>query len=262
MRNNSAIPDQGRVHEMTKASVILVTLCVGLTQVSISAAQQLGSYQESATVIEIGGEGFARNFESVVSGDAMIDWTVFVPDSYDPDLPAGVLVYISPSNSGGIPEHWQAVLGDRNLIWVAANQSGNSVDPRLRIVYSLLAPAFIDRNYEIDTGRIFIAGLSGGGRVASMVAPEYPTLFRGAIYICGVNSFGRRSREELERIRSGRFVFLTGSEDFNRGETKRVYNRYLRTDVENSFYLEIAGMGHQNPDAARFAEAIAFLDNN
>jgi len=227
----------------------------------LAAAQRLGNYQESASIVEIGGEEFARNFESVVNGDATIEWSVFVPESYDPKLPAGVLVYISPSNSGGIPDHWQAVIGDKNLIWVAANESGNSINPRLRIVYSLLAPAFVDKNYEIDTSRIFIAGLSGGGRVASMVAPEYPTLFRGAIYICGVNSFGRRSKQELERIRTGRFVFLTGSEDFNRSETKRVYNRYLRAEVENSFYLDIPGMGHQNPDAERFAEAIAYLDN-
>jgi len=246
---------------VVRITAIFLTICMGMLHASLAAAQRLGTYQESASVVDIGGEGFARNFEGVVNGDATIEWNVFVPESYDPELPAGILVYISPSNSGSIPEHWQAILADKNLIWVAANESGNSINPRLRIVYSLLAPAFIDKNYEIDTSRVFIAGLSGGGRVASMVAPEYPTLFRGAIYICGVNNFGRRSKQELERIRKGRFVFLTGSKDFNRSETKRVYNRYLRAEVENSFYLDIPGMGHQNPDAERFAEAIAYLDN-
>lgn len=230
-------------------------------QAGVSVAQRVGAYQESATVLEIGGEGFARNFESVVSSDTAVEWNIFVPESYDPAMPAGVLVYISPSNSASIPEHWRAILADKNLIWVAANGSGNSINPRLRIAYSLLAPAFIDRSYAIDTSRIFVAGLSGGGRVASMVAPEYPALFRGAIYICGAENFGRRSKQELERIRTGRFVFLTGSEDFNRGETKRVYNRYLRADIENSFYLDIPGMGHENPDAIRFAEALSYLDN-
>ncbi|MGI9203377.1 MAG: hypothetical protein ACR2Q3_05180 [Woeseiaceae bacterium] len=246
---------------MLKATAIFMTICVGIMQSGATTAQQLGAFQESATVIEIGGEGFARNFESVVSSDSPIEWSVFVPDSYNPDLPAGVLVYISPSNSGRIPEHWQAVLREKNLIWVAANKSGNSINPRVRIAYSLLAPAFIDKYYEIDTSRIFIAGLSGGGRVASMVAPGYPTLFRGAVYICGANKLGLQTQEQLGKIRTGRFVFLTGSEDFNRSETKRAHKRYVRAKIENSLYLEIPGMGHENPDAARFAEAIAYLDS-
>lgn len=245
---------------MLKSIAVFLATSFCLMHAGLADAQRVGAYEESASVMEIGGENFARNFESVISPDSKIEWDVFVPDTYDPDRPAGILVYISPSNSGNIPKQWQAVIEEQNLIWVAASKSGNRINPRVRITYSLLAPAFIDRNYEIDSSRIYVAGLSGGGRVASIVAPEYPTLFRGAIYICGVNDLDKKSRDQLDRIRSSRFVFLTGSDDFNQRETKRVHKAYRRAGIENSHYLEVLGMGHENPDTERFAEAIAYLD--
>jgi predicted peptidase len=246
--------------KMLRNSAAWLATCMFVIHPATADESQLGAYNESASVIEIAGEDFARNFASVISADSRIDWEVYVPDTYDSDVPAGVIVYISPSNSGKIPQQWQSVIEAQNLIWVSANKSGNRINPRLRITYSLLAPAFIDKNYEIDSNRIYIAGLSGGGRVASIVAPEYPTLFRGAIYICGVNDLDRKSREQRDRIRSSRFVFLTGSDDFNQRETKRVHKAYRRAGIEDSYYLEVLGMGHENPDAERFAEAIAYLD--
>lgn len=36
-----------------------------------------------------------------------------------------------------------------------------------------------------DDQQIFVAGFSGGGRVASKLASQYPEVFAGALYICG-----------------------------------------------------------------------------
>lgn len=246
---------------MPKRLAILLTTAFCLMHAGLAVAQRLGAYEESASVLEIAGEGFARNFESVISAESEVELEIYVPDTYDSDAPAGVVVYISPSDSGKIPKQWQSVMGEQNLIWVSANKSGNSIDPGVRITYSLLASAFINKNYAIDMSRIYVAGLSGGGRVASIVAPEYPAFFRGAIYICGVNKLDRKLKNQLDRIRSSRFVFLTGSDDFNQRETKRVHKDYLRSGIENSYYLEVPGMGHENPAAEQFAEAIAYLDN-
>ena len=241
------------------ARILTALLCASFS--AESADTRSGSYRDSSTVVEVAGEEWAANFSSYVDSDQEITWSVVVPENYDPEVPAGVLVYISPSNSGRLPRDWNSVLADQNLIWVSANKSGNRIDTRKRIAYSLLGPAFIAKNYKIDSKRIYVAGLSGGERVASIVAPAFPSIFSGAIYICGVNALPTELAENLDAVQSNRFVFVTGEDDFNRAETKTIYGKYLQSGLNNSNYLEFRRMGHENPDGDGIAEAIAFLDS-
>lgn len=219
-----------------------------------------GRLQSTATVEELVGADSARYFAKVIATDTPIEWDLFVPGNYDPDKPAGLLVYVSPSDSGAIPYRWKSVMEEHNLIWVAANESGNSVDGGLRIAYAVLAPTMARKTYRIDSSRVYVSGLSGGGRVASIVAPEYAHIFNGAIYNCGVNFWGSREPKRIERVQANRYVFVTGDQDFNRGETKRVYRAYKKAGVANAMLMDIAGMGHENPSGSNFARAIAFLD--
>lgn len=236
-------------------AILLLTYC------SVAAAEiRTGSFQETTTVVEVAGQEWSANFSSYVDADQEITWSIVVPENYDPDVPAGVLVYISPGNSGRLPRDWGSVLAGNNLIWVSANKSGNRIDTRKRIAYSLLGPTFIATKYNVDSSRIYVAGLSGGGRVASIVAPAYPGIFAGAIYICGVNSLPDQLTGNLSTMKSSRFVFLTGENDFNRTETRNNYNKYLQAGLQDSHYLEFSRMGHENPDGDGLASAIAFLD--
>jgi pimeloyl-ACP methyl ester carboxylesterase len=233
-----------------------------LAIVSVAEADvRVGSFRESSTVVEVAGEEWAASFASYVDADQKVTWSVVVPENYDPEVPAGILVYISPGNSGRMVRDWGSVLDNENLIWVSAGRSGNSIDPRKRIAYALLGPTLIAKNYNVDPDRIYVAGLSGGGRVASIVAPSYPTLFTGAIYICGVNPIAEQLASNIESIQPNRFVFVTGEDDFNRIETRKVYDEYIQSGMDNSHYLEFKRMGHENPDAEGLAEAIALLDS-
>ena len=105
-----------------------------------------------------------------------------------------------------------------------------------------------------------MSGFSDDGRTANPVAPEYAQLFTGAIYICGVDFWEGRKPKRMDRVRDNRYVFLTGSKDFNRSETRRVHRAYRRAKVENIMLLEVAGMDHRMPPPEDLAEAIAFLD--
>ena len=246
---------------MNRLAALLLTTTLLASASAAGADARVGSYRESSTVVEVAGEEWAANFSSYVDADQKVTWSVVVPESYDPEKPAGILVYISPGNSGRIVRDWVSVLEEQNLIWVSAGRSGNNIDPRKRIAYALLGPTLIAKNYRIDASRIYVAGLSGGGRVASIVAPSYPTLFKGAIYICGVNPVAEELADSLGALQSNRFVFVTGEHDFNRAETRKVHDEYLQLGMDNSHYLEFNRMGHENPDAEGIAEAIAFLDS-
>jgi predicted esterase len=214
----------------------------------------------AATSSELLGDGAADIFGSAIDPEEDVDWSLYVPDSYDPRKPAGLLVFISPTDSGRMPGRYKPVLGDNNLIWISANHSGNRVRVARRISLALLATALADSEYRIDASRVYVAGFSGGGRTASAVAPKYPQIFRGAIYICGVNFWNSSEPMELDRVRDNRYVFLTGNKDFNRSETRRVHRAYRRENVDNVLLLEVPGMDHRMPPARDLAASIEYLD--
>ncbi len=241
-------------------TILAILLCMAYPP--ISAGNPLrGEVSLAATAYEILGEEAVELFGSAVDPHETNEWAVYVPASYDPESPAGLLVFISPTDSGRMPGRYRPVLEDNNLIWIGAHRSGNRVRIARRIGLALLATAIADSNYRIDPSRVYVSGFSGGGRTASAVAPEYAQLFTGAIYICGVNFWDGRKPKQLDRVRDNRYVFLTGSKDFNRSETRRVHRAYRRADVDNVMLLEVAGMDHRMPPAEDLAQAIAFLDD-
>ena len=240
---------------------ILAAVLVTAATASPSAESLRGEMSLSATAHELLGDHSANLFGTALDPDEVIEWEIYVPADSDPGSPAGLLVFISPTESGKMPRRYQPVLDEKNLIWIGANHSGNRVRVARRVSLALLATALADRDYRIDASRVYVSGFSGGGRTASAVAPEYAQIFTGAIYICGVNFWDGRKPKRLDRVRENRYVFLTGRKDFNRSETRRVHRAYQRADVENVLLLEVPGMDHRMPPVEDLATAISFLDS-
>ena len=241
-------------------SILLAVLFAAATAPT-SADPLRGEVSLSATAHELLGDDSVSLFGSALDPEEVSEWTLYVPGTYKPDLPAGLLVFISPTDSGRMPRRYQPVLDEKNLIWIGANRSGNRVRVARRVSLALLATALADRNYRIDASRVYVSGFSGGGRTASAIAPEYAQIFTGAIYICGVNFWDGHKPKRLDQVRDNRYVFLTGKKDFNRAETRSVHRAYRRADVENVLLLEVAGMDHRMPPAEDLAAAITFLDS-
>ncbi len=218
-------------------------------------------FKISSTVVELLGQTFAQSFEQILPGDTPIEWAVYVPDSYDPKMPAGILVFISANNSGKIPGDWKKLMDTKNLIWIGANRSGNKIATSLRVIYAILAPTAIGQNYKINADRIYISGFSGGGRVSSMVAIDYAHLFKGAIFNSGVNFWGKEKPKRYDEIKKNYYVFITGSKDFNLRDTKNVYNAYKKAGIPNIKLMVIPFMSHEQPRPKKYAEAINFLDS-
>jgi len=219
-----------------------------------------GVFELARTLRQVVGEAAAQNAVDVLAADQVVSWAAFVHEGYDPDFPPGLLVYISPTYSGQMPRGWERVMAQHNLIWVAANESGNSVDVRRRALLALIAPTLIRQHYEIDAERVYVSGLSGGGKMASMVATEYAQLFKGAIYNCGVNFWDKHPPPRFEQIKSNRYVFVTGEHDQALRPTKKVFKRYQKAGVVGVKLMVVPDMGHENPDAAELSDALEFLD--
>lgn len=205
---------------------------------------------------------------------------VYVPEGYEPGAGYGLLVWVSPTPFGGTesPEV-QAALDRAKLLWIGANDSGNPRPSWDRSGLALDAAHRMAALYDLDPERVYVAGYSGGGRIASGLALHFPEVFRGALSVYGVSwfeevpvpdkpgahwppSFAAPPDAKLRDLRTGsRFVLLTGSRDFNKPQTRAVHRAMAEAGFERVSYLEVPGASHYElPDGEWWARAFAALD--
>lgn len=242
-------------------AITIAALCAVPAQGESDTGWSTGEFQRSYTMNEIAGAEAARAVAGAIEPDEPITWELYVPAGYDPRRPAGILVYISPTSSGEIPAGWRDVLDDRNLIWVGANDAGNRVFTGRRAVLALMAARVVARDYAVDPERLYVTGLSGGGKMAGKVAADYPGVFRGAIFNCGIDPLDRHPPRDLDTFRQNHFVFVTGTWDQAEEPTIKAHRNYLDSGVTNVKLMVIPKMTHRNPDSHDFAEALDFLDS-
>lgn len=204
---------------------------------------------------------------------------IYVPEDYDPDRPWGILVWISAMESGRPHTPYLPLLSQHQLIWIGANNSGNERGVGVRFGLALDAVYNLKQLYNIDESRIYVSGISGGGKVATMLAIIYPEVFTGSIPIVGTTyfrhiplpneknkywpgMFEKPPASTLDRAkRDGRFVLITGSKDFNRDPIKATYEEgFVKDGFAQVEYVEVEGMDHEMAGAERFERAIEFLD--
>ena len=241
----------------------IIVLCCGifLSGKVVGQDQPKGNdFQIQQTLNQLLGEQEAARYQDILSPEKPITWEVYLPDNDSTEVP-GVLVYVSPQKSGEIDYRWRTVMDQQNLIYIAANDSGNRKPVDRRMVLALMGLKALEQQVLFAGDHINVAGFSGGGRVASILAAQYPEVFTGALYICGVDFWRTKQADKIERLLQNRFVFLTGSRDFNRDETRRVYRRYLKAGAQQSKLMVIGGMKHEHPDASALTEALQFLNN-
>ncbi len=228
-----------------------------------------------------------------------IEFQMVVPEAYTGDEAYGLLVFIHPYDDvdatnprafffGRVIED---VLAEHKLIWVSYDDAGNPVMPNKRMGLALDAVHNVTRRYNIDADRVYVSGMSGGGRMTCMTAVYYPQVFTGAVPIVGSLYFRevpvpddpelrallredpgdhavwpqrliRPGRRALERMAATqRWVLLTGSEDFNMPEMRMHFEHgFERDGFAHAHYLEVPGLAHAFPDADWFERAVVLLD--
>ncbi len=207
-------------------------------------------------------------------------FAVHVPESYRPEEPWGLFVWISPGESGAVrrPEN-QRVLAEQKLIWVGANRSGNKRPKWSRVSLALDAIHNARKLYNVDPRRIYVGGYSGGGRTASALATMFPEAVTGAFCFMGVDfyrpipipdrpgthwpaAFLEPPRSVLRRLKEEmRFALITGELDFNRPQTKAVTGEMERAGFRHVTYIEIPQASHYTGlDAASLSKGLGVLD--
>jgi predicted esterase len=212
-----------------------------------------------ATSAELFGAADATALSHTLPPERRVSFRVRVPPG---DRAHGVLVFVKPVESGELPAGWAEVLDERDLLWIAADGFGNDVPTAQRVLAALMAVELAKRSARVDPARIYVSGMSGGGRVASQVAVRFPRRFTGALYIVGADFWSRSERPLLPFIQANRYVFLTGERDFNRREMRRVHTQYVDAGATRALLIDLPGFGHEYPAPADLARALEFLDEH
>lgn len=131
----------------------------------------------------------------------------------------GLMVFVSPWDDARLPEGWRDVLERSGMIFVSAAHSGNDAPDGRREPLALLAAWNVMQRFKVDPARVFVAGFSGGSRIALRLALAYPDLFRGALLNAGSDPIGSGAlplppRELFLRFQeSTRLVYVSGERD-------------------------------------------------
>jgi pimeloyl-ACP methyl ester carboxylesterase len=183
----------------------------------------------------------------------------FLPKDYDVKKEWPLVVFISPGDDPLGWRFWQKVCEETGMLFCAPYGAGNvvPVDQRTRMVLDVLDD--VRRHYRIDPQQTYLAGFSGGGRMACALAFALPEYFGGVIPVCGTNplhalpALRHRIRDRLS------VAFVTGSGDFNRKENEDYMFPYFQELGIRSRLWVVPRMGHSVPGPDVLAEVHAWL---
>lgn len=188
---------------------------------------------------------------------------ISVPKSLKKGQPGGLIVTLH--GHGGEPNqmlgYGRALSEHRGDIWCAYRASSKVGDDNyaydsekdLRGIVEMTR--YVLANYKIDPKRVFVHGFSAGGAMGCRLVPANRDLYTGLITCAAPDAPGLGSGGDVKGLRA--VVFL-GDQDQNFSLAPDV-RRATDKLKPNLCFTEVAGLGHDLPDAIYLNDAINFL---
>jgi len=187
-------------------------------------------------------------------------YELFVPPSAKSRKPAPLILFISAGDAPAGWSQWQAACKQAGFVFASPYGAGNGtpMQRRVRIVLDVLDD--VGRRTPIDPDRTYLAGFSGGARVAVAITFALPEYFGGAIGVCGAEDL--REESWLRRRVADRLsvALITGEQDFNQGELERLRGPLLTDVGVRTKVWTFAKMGHAIPDSQTATPVLKWLD--
>ena len=181
--------------------------------------------------------------------DAAQSYALYLPSRYTPDRQWSLLLAFHPAARGrAMVEKYQAAAEEYGYIIAASNNSRNgpfAVSTAAAVAMS----TDVGRRFSVDPRRVYLAGMSGGARVAMVVA-------LAGNNIAGVIASSAGYPDSQPRATVPFAVFSTaGTEDFNHLEM-----RLLDRKLTSPHFLAVFTGGHTLPPDDVVREAIEWLE--
>ena len=189
-------------------------------------------------------------------------YELFVPERKDAKKPVPAILFISAGDEPGGWKAFEAVCKDRGFAFIGVRGAGTNVPPpkRVRIVLDCLDD--VRRQLPLDADRTYIAGFSGGARMACAVAFALPEYFGGMIPVCAAGDL--RDEPWLRHRLTDRVsaALVTGDTDFNRGEVERWKGGMWKDiGIRTRVWVQPKS-GHAMPPPATLSEVVKWLDED
>ena len=181
----------------------------------------------------------------------------------------GLMVFIPPWSEARIPPQWIAVLDQSGVILVTPAQAGNDANVLgRRIPLAAIAARNVIDRYPVNPERVYVAGFSGGARVALRAAIAFPELFHGAVLNSGSDPLGGEGTAVPPRQLLYRFQETTRIDAATGGEDGAVVAKDVQSAgslanwcVYNVSRRTIPFMGHDLAKPAVLADALRMLQS-
>ncbi|MEO1246254.1 MAG: hypothetical protein AAFX56_11290 [Pseudomonadota bacterium] len=202
----------------------------------------------------------AQALDKIVEKNEKLQWQLYVPESYTPERPAGLFVYIDPNGQGRIPDGWQPVFDRHNVIWIGTRQTQRNANSTRKIWHAILGSRALDKDYAIDLQRMYVGGTRETVPLAvstMLTANE----FVGGIYTRGSFFSPELTADLVESLQRKGHVFITGTNDKAKRQVQSDYETYQQqgiSDVKLIFdtqRLGDVGSPEQMDEAFRFLDA-------
>jgi pimeloyl-ACP methyl ester carboxylesterase len=187
-------------------------------------------------------------------------YELFVPPNLNKRKPAPLVLFISPSDKPAGWSQWQSICTRSGVMFASPYGAGNACPMRRRVRIILDVLDDIRRRQPIDADRTYLAGFSGGARIACAVAFALPEYFGGVIPICGSEKLRDESWLRQRVVDRLSVAMVTGEQDFNRAELERLRGPLLVDVGVRAKVWTVPGLGHAIPDDRQLAAVFAWLE--
>ena len=188
-------------------------------------------------------------------------YELFVPGQINSRKAGPLVLFISPGEKPAGWKQWESVCTQAGVIFASPFDAGNAcpMPRRVRIVFDVLDD--VRRRQAIDADRTYLAGFSGGARIACAAAFALPEYFGGVAAICGSENLRQESWLRQRTADRLSVALVTGEEDFNRAELERYRGPLLADLGVRTKVWVVPKLGHSIPEADPLAEIFAWLDD-
>ena len=184
-----------------------------------------------------------------VLADPSNSYALYLPAAYSPAKRWPLLLIFDPFARGEVSvKLFQEAAEKYGFIVVGSNNSRNFEDPSVTV---RLLWADVNQRYALDPRRFYVAGLSGGARVASSLALACKTCVAGVI----ANGAGLPQRAAVPGPEVADWFLVAGTTDFNYPELLHLNEALVTNHAATRFVVYDGPHGWMPKDFAEHALA-------
>jgi hypothetical protein len=242
----------------------LLTACLLLLTAAPAAAQPTDAKVKAATRLDwqfVAGQFGADQTKLPADYKSTEQrYQLFVPSNYAKQQNWPLVVFVSPSDKPAGWAAWKQVCEKQGVFFCSPYGAGNDcpTGKRCRIILDCLDD--VCRNFNVDPDRTYIAGFSGGGRMACTLGFSLPESFGGIVAICGTNPQPKLTYLKHRIADRLAVAQVTGETDFNRKEHEDYMVPWWQEVGVTTKLWVVPKLGHAIPGGDTMAEVYQWLE--